>query len=812
MIIKTYHSNREVTMKLKKIPNPIVLLASCFLILLAGCFALPERELPEDELITIFNSSLEPTKKLSPLETLHVQVAGLAKNQYHSVKVISADGTVISMIEVKSNAEGVIEPTPLWYDIGLKNADSTHNAPWIDQTSALELRAFYVRVQSIENSDTDFRQEMFIVYGTSDASAKPRPVVSACYFPNGANTSTDECRFENAFEETGSRESDGTLTAKTRVWVKAHSIPATIAGTGTAVSKVDVYILPFTGTTLDNDDSLENYVVRKTGVSVTTDGLTKTLNPTLLWDLNVQQLINPGEGTSTYRVVIDVDRDGKFDTGLDLNNDGVTDQYIDGVKGDSVAGFVVQNTPANDLIYRIEDDNSLVLNSLMESGDTTNLYLSMDNVPTSDTTADIYIMNTSTLADQEDLTNDVRGQKSTATITTPASDDVRYLPYIGHVKILDTQGSTAYSYRANNGDVSADIALDVVVDVDRDGKFDKGTDFFLSDKLNILAVPPTTQIKTCGTLACTTERRIFDETNTTNGNTHVYLQVDITGANPTNLTAYLFKSRKWNNGDYLSGELLSVVDGENTPFSFWDIDDSPKVINPKPGDNTYDVLIDADNDGIYNGNDNSSDNHDTLITIVIRDTSANSFPKVNYANIASGGFYKRSRNHWSSKVADMDYRDVFRADGTDTKGIWQRHNRRWKKRYGIKSTWNPYFKWWRNRNSSTTISGLYYRKLVDVYIVNAETIDLSNWSSITLSDSLDVTGRKKTLPVQYSCYNGAGQQLIWEAPMTVGKYHVIVDVNRNGKIDEGVDIIDAVNKAGKTIRDDSSIVGFSVVN
>ena len=108
------------------------------------------------------------------------------------------------------------------------------------------------------------------------------------------------------------------------------------------------------------------------------------------------------------------------------------------------------------------------------------------------------------------------------------------------------------------------------------------------------------------------------------------------------------------------------------------------------------------------------------------------------------------------------------------------------------------------------ITGLYRGKWVKVYIVDATTFDLTEWEDIVLSSSMDVTGRPKIMPVQYSCQNGYNQQNIWPAPMTPGRYFVIVDVNLNGKLDEGIDIVDAVNKAGTTILEDPTVIGFEV--
>jgi len=76
---------------------------------------------------------------------------------------------------------------------------------------------------------------------------------------------------------------------------------------------------------------------------------------------------------------------------------------------------------------------------------------------------------------------------------------------------------------------------------------------------------------------------------------------------------------------------------------------------------------------------------------------------------------------------------------------------------------------------------------------------------------MDVKGYHLRLPVQFSCRNGAYLQTIWKAPLKVGKYYVIADINRNGKVDDGIDLIDAVTKTGVTIKEDPNVVGFSVV-
>ena len=65
--------------------------------------------------------------------------------------------------------------------------------------------------------------------------------------------------------------------------------------------------------------------------------------------------------------------------------------------------------------------------------------------------------------------------------------------------------------------------------------------------------------------------------------------------------------------------------------------------------------------------------------------------------------------------------------------------------------------------------------------------------------------RMLRMPVQYACTNGANLQTIWRAPLKVGNYCVVVDLDENGKVSNG-DIVDNVDKSG-ALR---ALGGFSV--
>ncbi|MCX8013119.1 MAG: hypothetical protein N3A02_02360 [Rectinema sp.] len=163
------------------------------------------------------------------------------------------------------------------------------------------------------------------------------------------------------------------------------------------------------------------------------------------------------------------------------------------------------------------------------------------------------------------------------------------------------------------------------------------------------------------------------------------------------------------------------------------------------------------------------------------------------ANIASGGIFTWDYSSWTY---DYDYRDTFRKDGVDTKyapyyGV----------PYGIKAIWNPYINWGGAPPAPGTPS-IYYGTYVDVYIVAKD--DYTEIKDETIKPAPGTYPIR--MPVQSSCMNGLGQQTIWPAPMTVGDYCVVVDMNCDGKMSDK-DIVDDFDEND----DPRSNGGFSVV-
>lgn len=747
------------------------------------------RPLLGDKLVTLYNSELQETKTFSPLDTLYVRVAGLAKEKQYAVSVLDAQGREISRIEVEADEKGLIDQVPLWYDMGLYR-ETAGKPPVLRKVGGVDIEAFYVRVKSLTDDQTDFRHPMWVRFKKDpNQTTNPKPVVYAAYL----NSEDGKFYPENAFEESGSRKADGlTPSDKTQVYVEAQRIPAKVGRRD--ITNVDFYILPFTGAMLENGAVLNSDIFKTVEVKTDAAGA-RVVEGELLWDLNVgPKRINPNEDTMAYMIVMDVDQNGIFDLGIDTTRDGMVDDYIDGIDGMGAPGFIVLNTPANDVFITIRDEAGNAVNAIPEQNNEKRLFFNMENI--------VFPQQNPPLAGNKIgllLRNPANALilKQQGIPVQPAAG-LRLLPFVEKVEFLNTRTTNKDSYTYPGMKLGADLPLDLIVDLDDDGVVGAG-DMVLPGAVRILYVEPLPEYATCSDAAGNAPTQFFDESNTPDGKTVVYLNVKNMplGAEPYDI--HVVRHREtWTSGDYIADRKLSVRNQSGTGvFKIWDLNGDYKVINPKPEDSGYGIIIDRNRNGIFDGSDKA-------LGIVILNTQANGFPRVAYANIASGGVFGNTRQqHWTVYSEYCDYRDVFQAHGRDTNSRGGG--------YGVKAVFNPYFRWFGNPNPVEAIEGIYNGKYVDVYILDATTFDLTRYGHPDeLNNTVDVRGRKSTVAVQPSCYNGAGMMTIWRAPMKAGKYYVIVDVNRNGRIDEGVDIIDAVNQQGRKIVDDAKIVGFSV--
>jgi hypothetical protein len=810
-----------------------LLIPSMFSIVLLTTGCLKEKKIPTQQLITIYDSNLKETNKIAPLETMYVKIGGIAPNQLHRIEILDPNGKLISFAEVKSDENGVIGPMPIWYDVGVERKKLNGKWKYSIVSDNLSIKAFYVRVKSLENKDTNFKQNFFLLLKKpNNPNEMPKPVVSAVSVEDG---NISNATITNTFFETGSKNPDGSDSNLTKVYVKADRLPykTKVGDEYKTYDSVDIYVVPFTGGVFENGTDLEEIAITsRKDVKVDDNQTFRTLKPTLIWNLNRDpKLINPGDSNNAYSIIIDTNKNGKFDVGEDLDGNGQYDKYIDGIDGQGVAGFIVMNTEANELNYFVSNSSKEKQNSIFEkeSGDKTYLYLNVNNLPTSAETAKIFVIDEDTidLNDGYDLaSNEVRnanedGSKGTEADITEADNNTTFLPHIDLAKLITTQDVEGYGYTK---DITENKKLDIVIDMNSNDTYDKGIDYYIPNAINIVKFDAnvTTTADSNGEEITTAFNEANSDTNTT-----VYIKYgnNATGECVTQRYAYLYKSEAApNKGDELFGEIIRnpIYTDNNCVSKFIDTTELfnkniLKIINPTSQNNHYTIIIDKNDDHKFNPDDG-----DVKLDITFKDTSANSLPDVSYINIASGGLMGRPYQHWETRryTSLYDYRDTFtvNADNTiPTEWWWARY---WTQK-GVKAVWNPYIRnrgWWWMRKYNTYIdekgvenpSPLYNHQIVDLYIIDANKYKL--YKDMQLKDFMDVRGRHMTLPVQISCRNGYNLQTIWKAPLKVGKYYVIVDVNRNGKIDDGIDLIDAVTKDGVTIKENPNVVGFSVVD
>lgn len=746
---------------------------------LIGC---DTRELPTEKVITLYNSNMEKTSRMNTLDTLYVKVGGLKPFTSYKVEALDPNRQLISKMQVSTDAQGIIGPAPLWYDVGLKGDANGIGRPDLD--SGLALKSFYVHV--IGDGSTDYSEPFFIVNSGNLANGEqPRPVIWAASAAGGG--------VENAFEETGSPTvtvdtnndtiPDLSVPAKTQVFIEGRDLLD-------SVQTVDVYVFPSRSPELwqGGDGLTSAYIVRKlevaTSDAVPTDG--KRELSTLIWDLNdpATPLINPTEANAAYDVVVDVNRNGIFDPGTDINGDGVTDRYLDGIDGQGVPGFIVVNTEANNFMAKIIDQSGNLSTSVIEGAlapAEQSLTLAMKNLPDGIQPDEVRVK----LLDEDGI---IIATTSPTTVALPAGE---FLP-AATVKFLDSTNWTVNP---------ASTSFTVIAEIYHQNLWREDFRGTIRVIHYFAEVTPTDGI---------TPTFTFDESGKSNGKTKVYARVDSNIPSlGSNSQLFIYAHHDfWPAGFGLAAGNAKV----NSPYQagtdqlLWDLDNTPQLINPTTENNVYDMILDLNGDGIYNSGE-------PVASFAVNDDPNTNNPKdrfadVSYINLASGGVFNITNwDHWGiNTVKDLDYRDRFTSNGQDT---W------YYPAYGIRVIWNPYIRYtgWAGQyipEAKNEIKDLHYGRYVDVYVVDATTADLSEGALLGSGGNVDISGGVDTLPVQESCYNGAGQQVVWYPTFKPGRYFVVVDVNRDGKITRNVDVIDAVDGQGRSILDDPTVVGFTV--
>ena len=92
----------------------------------------------------------------------------------------------------------------------------------------------------------------------------------------------------------------------------------------------------------------------------------------------------------------------------------------------------------------------------------------------------------------------------------------------------------------------------------------------------------------------------------------------------------------------------------------------------------------------------------------------------------------------------------------------------------------------------------YIGKTGDIYIVPDR--NDATWTVSTALPDPDASGTVESISVQFVCGN-CWATLAWTAPLTPGKYDVVLDFDRDKKYTSGVDLIDSLDPAGFTVAE-----------
>jgi len=291
----------------------IVAMSSCDMI--NDFIASRTRDLP---VIEIYNSNLEKTRKLLPNDTLFVEVGGLKPFDVYEVTCEDPEGKTITVLNAQADENGMISPSPLWYDIGFKR-DTGTGKPVLASEAELGLSAFNINVKNVDlEGKTNLTLPFWIVYNTD--IARPQPIVMAM---NSA------LELENSF--------DTADAARNKLYVKVANLKDLPPGNTTAT----VYIVPYKGTAfLDGDPISPVYLEQEFSVADLKAGvqITEADNESsLAWTNGIP---TNAQGKA-FSIILDCDNNGRYD----VRKDGMADYFLDGIDGNMAPGFVVMNPP-----------------------------------------------------------------------------------------------------------------------------------------------------------------------------------------------------------------------------------------------------------------------------------------------------------------------------------------------------------------------------------------------------------------------------------------------------------------------------------
>ncbi|MCE1195353.1 hypothetical protein LWX53_02500 [bacterium] len=291
--------------------------------------------------IQIYNSNKEKTNRLLPNDTLFVEVQGLAANGFYKVECLDPVGEIITAMTAQADANGVISPSPLWYDIGFKKDPVTKKPVLPETQEELGVRAFNIHVVSLDETQntlsmTDFKLPFYVVFDTS--LARPQPIVMAGYQESG------EFVLENSFEAG----TDNTLGSHNQLWVKVANVdPATPVPQIPASSSARVYVVAYKGDAYEDGETIPGVVLYQdfTLAQLTAAGGVQITANDLVGNGSWSTIPTWARG-KPFSVIVDFNNNGAYD----IKKEGADDYFIDGIDGNMVAGFVVKGPKTTDYI------------------------------------------------------------------------------------------------------------------------------------------------------------------------------------------------------------------------------------------------------------------------------------------------------------------------------------------------------------------------------------------------------------------------------------------------------------------------------
>lgn len=280
-------------------------------------------------LITIYNSNREKTNLLQPNDTLYVEVQGLVAGNMYDITCKDPEGEVITLLTAEANENGVIPPTPLWYDIGLERKTVTIGSTQYElatlNEAKLTVNAFQINVKDSGSTSkalgmTDFSLPFFVVI--REGVSRPQPIVIA-----GRMAGT-EFVAENNFN------------AGDDLYVQVYNLKDIVP----AVTTMRVYLVPFKGSAYEDGEAISNPILYQ---DFTPAQLTAgAVNITGDWVIDSTTYsfaagIPAAMQGKAYSVILDCNNN----TNYDLLKAGMSDYYIDGIDGNMAPGFVVTKPP-----------------------------------------------------------------------------------------------------------------------------------------------------------------------------------------------------------------------------------------------------------------------------------------------------------------------------------------------------------------------------------------------------------------------------------------------------------------------------------